>query len=153
MQLSITPDPHIHHVYTRSINQYSTGVELNIEADIQESPIVYSISNSLDSGNAITYTKNQMPLAIPDNFFVSGDYVNVWVTIQGIVDETEMDVPYIFTIPVVKRPIPIVAPNNGLNYRYDEQDENFILIDSSTPSGDDDEEDGGEEPELNEGDE
>lgn len=152
MQLSITPSPYIHHIYTKSVNQYSTDVEVNIIAEISEPPIVYSIANGLDSGNAIAYTKNQMPLKIPDNFFVSGEYVNIWVQIPGIVAETEEDPNYIITIPVVKRPIPIVAPNNGLNYRYDEEDENFILIDTgSSTGGDDDEEE--EEEETDEGDE
>lgn len=161
MTLTISPDLNIRHTFTKSVNQHSKDIQVDIEGVDLETPIVYSISNSLEQGNSITYTKNSTPLSIPDSFFVSGEYVHIWVPIIFSGDENDSSEMHVITIPVVKRPIPIVAPKNSFNYHYDEEDENFIIDDTITTddegennnSSDDGGDEGDDNNEIDSGDE
>lgn len=109
-------------LYTKPIYQHEASVTLTIEGLPLAFPAIIDISNSKSAGNAVKYTTNVMPFDIPDSYFVSGEYVYVWIHAS--------DRTILITIPVLTRPMPIDAPDYGDEtsaYKYEEDDENLIM--------------------------
>lgn len=66
-------------VYTASAHQYDTGQKLIITG--VELPETYEvhISNAKTAGMASSYMGNPDGVLIPDAFFLSGEYIYIWI--------------------------------------------------------------------------
>lgn len=121
MILNVKYQEGIRHLYAKPAFQHTKDARLTIEGFPIVLPAKVSFSNSSDFGNAVIYDVATIPVRIPDEYFVSGDYIQMWL-------ESGDEQLYI-TIPVLKRPSPVSADGGSGDsaYEYDEEDENLTL--------------------------
>ena len=111
-------------LYTKPVFQHQKNVSINFQSESLSYPLVVDISNDTEHGNAVRYKAVSMPVLIPDDYFVDGSYVRVWVyTNTGIVQ---------IVVPVIARPTPIRAPSeqegDKITYEYSDVDESLTLL-------------------------
>lgn len=138
--------------YTKNVHQFDKGQKLIVTGIALPESYEVHISNNKDGGMAVAYEGNIEGVYIPDAFFVSGDYIYVWlyttathsegsgsygyqmgpdneeleeVTVGGKVIE-EGETAYEIIIPVVRRPInvPVADKSSGgaMGYIVDENE-------------------------------
>ena len=110
--------------YTKAVFQHEKNVSINFQQAPLANPFMVDISNDSEHGNAVRYKAISMPILIPDDYFVDGSYVHVWIyTTNGVTQ---------VVIPVVARPTPIRAPSEQegaqITYDYNTVDENLTLL-------------------------
>ena len=111
-------------LYTKAIFQYEKNVTLRIDNLPISFPITLDIGNNNEIGNSVRYSTYNTPFQIPDDFFMSGENVYIWVKAAWST--------VLVVIPVKSRPAPVSAPqgsggDDDSGYEYDEEDENLIL--------------------------
>ena len=115
-------------IFTESVFQHSKNIGLYVSGIEVENPFLVEISNTKDSGNAVQYSAESLPIPIPSDFFVSGEYVNVWIHGAGGIQ--------MITIPVIRRSIPIKTDDEGgeggqdesLGIDYNSEEENLSFL-------------------------
>lgn len=104
-------------VYTKSAYQFDkkqklivTGVEMPNDYEVH-------ISNDKDHGIAGSYKGDATGVVIPDAYFMSGEYVYVWIYAYSYVTGEEGafeegKTVYEIVIPVIRRPVQVSSPGS-----------------------------------------
>ena len=141
MLLVINYEDDIDILYTKPVFQYEKNVTLRIDGLPITFPITLDIGNNNDVGNAVRYSTYNTPFSIPDEYFMGGENVYVWVKAAYST--------ILVVIPVKRRAVPVNAPQDSgsgdMDYEYDEDDENLILNGNTINFGNDDLDDEDEE--------
>ena len=115
-------------IFTESVFQHTKNIGLDVAGIEVGNPFIVEISNTKENGNAVQYSAESLPIPIPSDFFVSGEYVNIWIHgLNGI---------QMITIPVIRRAIPIRTDDEGgdegqdesLGIDYDSEEENLSFL-------------------------
>lgn len=114
----------VNHIFTKPVNQYSSNVMMNLLNTAFNFPIQYDIANQNEEGEAEHFSVNTTPISLPDKYFRNGKYIQIWIRIPGLEENG-----YIITIPVIRKPVPVIPIDD--HYRYVEEEENLILKDSN----------------------
>ena len=109
--------------YTKAVFQFTKDFSISIQGLPITLPLMIDISNHMDQGNAIRYKIESIPIRLPDEYFITGNYVYVM-----ILSET----PILVVIPVIPRSLPVNAPQAAKvpHYNYQEDDENLVIEES-----------------------
>lgn len=92
--------------YASSVYQYDKGQKLIITGAELPERFKICVSNDKEHGVASYYDGNSEGTLIPDEFFMNGQYVYVWVckVSEGSASEEECTTLYEIVIPVIRRP-------------------------------------------------
>lgn len=114
--------------YTSTVYQYTKDVVLMIRGI--ELPAEYEahFSMSNDRGLSVACKGDASGVKIPDELFMPGDYVYVWIC-SANADKARNETLCMVTIPVSPRPVPIPIQYSEEKFRYrideDEEDLEF----------------------------
>lgn len=119
------------HAYSESVHQYDKNLKLQLTGvELPESYEVH-FSNNKERGYSVAFEGPDGLIPIPDAFFMSGDYV--YAFIYSTDEDAENKTKYVVTIPVIPRPVPVLAPKDpppasSIKYEVNNDDENLTFL-------------------------
>lgn len=141
-------------VYTKTVHQFDKGQRLIVTGIALPSTFEVHVSNDKEDGMAYSCEGTAEGIMIPDAFFVSGEYIYVWLYATDVIEEpgetigykegsdetiTAVDVDgktiyegetiYTIVIPVARRSISLPVASSGGTGRHGYiVDENETLV-------------------------